>query len=495
MNARPLPIPDTVPLVPRCAPALLWSVLVVVLLATFGCAPGTGEGPGEEKASAPSRLDLAGAAAGRNLVLFTVDTVRADRLNSYGYGVRETSPNIDALLASGVRFENAIAPRALTWPSLTSVLTGLYPSGHAVLENGYQLAEEVVILGERLQEAGYVTGAFLSNMCGSSRRGLDAYACGGGNDGKTIRMAHEWLRSLEAEPDGGERPFFLWVHLFAAHGPYYNGGDRATRLDPGYEGLLGPKKWRLDRVMVEGVELTPRDVQHLDALYDAAIQGTDNSAAGLMEGVYAHTPPEDTLLVFLADHGEDLYDHNGYLYHACSVYQSSLHVPFGIAAPGLIPPGGRVPQTVELIDVAPTVLELLGLEPLPEVHGVSLVPYLERPGQGGGKGRPAFSEYGDTEIHTVQSDGWKLIVNPEGITPYCMAEAPADLYPIEEVELYDLAADPLEQVEVSEQNPARVAELARLLETRFSGLARRDGKQEIDPELREQLRALGYVAN
>ena len=94
------------------------------------------------------------------------------------------------------------------------------------------------------------------------------------------------------------------------------------------------------------------------------------------------------MVVVTADHGEELYEHNGYLYHSCSVYQSTLHVPLGISAPGLIPPGARVPQTVELIDVMPTLLALLGLPALPEVHGKSLVPYLERPGEGG-RGRPA----------------------------------------------------------------------------------------------------------
>ena len=232
------------------------------------------------------------------------------------------------------------------------------------------------------------------------------------------------------EQGSEQRPFFLWIHLFAAHPPYLNGGDRANELDPGYDGLLGPKKWRLDRVMEEGIELDERDIAHLDALYDAAVGGTDRIAGGFLDALAHLSPPEKTLLVFAADHGEELYDHNGYLYHACSVYQTALHVPLGMVAAGLLPAGARVPQPVELIDVAPTVLDLLGLDPLAEAHGVSLVPYLERGGEGGGAGRPAFSQYGSTRIHTVQADGWKLIDNPDGLTPYCMAEAPADLYPI-----------------------------------------------------------------
>jgi arylsulfatase A-like enzyme len=479
------------PLRPRSVrPSRALPLLLAAAALAVACGGERG-GAGGETAEAARRVPLAGAAAGRNVVLFTVDTVRADRLNAYGYAVRETSPRLDRMLAEGVLFENATAPRALTWPSLASVLTGLYPSGHGVLENGWELAPEVVTLAERMRQAGYVTGAFLGNMCGEEPQGFDATSCTAGQDGKVVARAVEWLSSLD-----GERPFFVWVHMFAAHGPYYNGGDRANQLDPGYEGLLGPKKWRLDRVMVEQLELDEREVRHLDALYDAAVIGTDHIAAGFLDALPHLSPPEETLLVFAADHGEDLYDHHGYLYHACSVYQTSLHVPLGIAAPGLVPAGARVAQSVELVDVAPTVLELLGMEPLADAHGVSLVPWLERAGSGGGGGgRPAFSEYGATEIHTVQSDGWKLVWNPEALSPYCMAEAPEGHYPIEPVELYDLAADPLELRNLAEEERARVVRMAQLLEQRFSGLSRRDGAQEVSPELREQLRALGYVAN
>lgn len=474
---------------------LLPALLLAVLLAA--CGEDAGPEPKTtvetQPAPPPERLELAGAARGRNVLLLTVDTVRADRLNAYGYQVRQTSPRIDALLAGGATFERAIAPRALTWPSLASVFTGLYPSGHGVLENGFSLAEGVGTLAQQFADAGYVTAAFLGNMCGAEWAELDAYSCTAGQDGKVVERAAGWLNQRARE--GAEEPFFLWVHLFAAHGPYYNGGDRADELDPGYEGTLGPKKWRLDRVMTEEVELSPRDVQYLDALYDAAVIGTDGSVGRVLDALESAVQDESTLTVFLSDHGEDLYDHNGYLYHACSVYQSGLHVPFGISAPGILPGGIRVAQPVELVDVAPTLLELAGLPPLAESHGVSLLPYLERLGRGGGAGRPAFSEYGDTRIHTVQADGWKLVFNPDGVTPYCMAGAPEGHYPIAEVELYDLEADPLELDNLARREEGRVVRMAQLIEQRFSGLAKRQGEQDMSPELRDQLRALGYIAN
>jgi arylsulfatase A-like enzyme len=437
----------------------------------------------------PPRPRLAGGAQGWNVVLLTADTLRADRLGAYGYTARDNSPRLDARLASGVLFENAMAQRASTWPSLASLLTGLYPSAHGVVENGYGFPNDLPTLPKLLHAAGYRTGAFLSNMCQANHQGWDDFACAGGQDGKTVRRALDWAQALP-----GDRPFFLWVHLFGAHGPYYNGGDLAARvLDPGYEGPLGTRKWQLNRVMKERLALTDRDVRHLDALYDAAVMGTDRLSASLLDGLQAAGRLDRTLFVFTADHGEELYDHNGYLYHACSVYQTTLHVPLGISAPSLIPAGARVPQTVELIDVLPTLMDLLGMKPLPERHGRSLVRYLERPGEGG-EGKPAFSQYGSTAIRTVVRGDWKLVHNPEGISPVCIPDAPPDHYPIGRAELYDLGKDPGETRNLAQGQPALVAELVKLINQRFSGLTDRGRGQEVPEELKEELKALGYVA-
>lgn len=479
---------------PRSGPAAArrLSAIPLILLALTACSS-PAEAPAES-----ARRSLAGAAAGRNVLLLTVDTLRADRLNAYGYAVRATSPNLDALLAGGVTFERASAPRAATWPSLATVLTGLYPSGHGVVENGYELPDGLPSLPLLLRSAGYRTGAFLSNMCKANHQGWDAFACTGGEDGKTIARALEWVGSAERE--GDDRPWLLWVHLFGAHGPYYNGGGvAAAELDPGYEGPLGPKKWQLDRIMEEEIALDERDIAHLDALYDAAVIGSDRLAGRLLRGLRERGGlGEDAVVVLLADHGEELYDHHGYLYHACSVYETTLHVPLGILVPGLLPGGGRVRQRVELGDVLPTLLDLLGVTGPEESHGVSLVPYLDRSaggGSGGGPGRPAFGEYGQVPLHTVAAGDWKLVWNPTGHQPYCVAGAPEGHYPLDRVELYDLAADPGETVNLAEENPARVAELSGLIERRFAGLRRRAETQEIPEALREELRALGYVAN
>jgi arylsulfatase A-like enzyme len=356
-----------------------------------------------------------------------------------------------------------------------------------VVENGYGFPDDLPTLPKLLHAAGYRTGAFLSNMCKANHQGWDDFSCSGGRDGKAVQAALEWAGQLE-----GEKPFFLWVHLFGAHSPYYNGGDLAAReLDPGYAGPLGPKKWQLNRVMTERLPLTERDLRHLDALYDAAVMGSDRLAGSLLEGLRSQGRLERTLVVTAADHGEELYDHNGYLYHACSVYQTGLHVPLAIAAPGLIPAGAHVPQVVELIDVMPTALALLGLAPPVEQHGRSLVPALA------GKSldaRPAFSEYGSAPLQTVVEDDWKLVFNPTRFEPVCIPDAPPGHYPIGRAELYDLAQDPGETRNLADRQPERAAELARRIRQRFAAVHNRIEDQDVSEEMRKELEALGYVA-
>jgi arylsulfatase A-like enzyme len=459
-----------------------WLCLVAALVLSHAACPGVRDRPAERRA-------LAGAASGWNILVLSVDTLRADRLGIFGYAARDNSPHLDRWIGSGVRFSAAHSARASTWPSLASALTGLYPSGHGVIRNGYSLPAELPTLPKILKNSGYRTAAFLSNMCQANHQGWDAFACSGGRDRRMVDSALAWAK----ESPGGA-PFLLWTHFMGPHPPYYSGGNRATQLDPGYTGALAPKRGPLDRIMQQGIALLPADLQHLDAIYDAAVMGTDELIGQMLDGLAAAGKLEKTILVVLADHGEELYQHNRYLYHACSVYQTTLHVPFAIIAPGLLAGGAEVPQEVELIDLLPTILGLVGVPPPAEQHGVSLVPYLERPGSGG-KGKPAFSEYDETRIRTIRSGDWKLIVNPEGIRPVCMEGVPEGFYPIAARELYNLATDPHEQVNLASRETGRVAELEQLLERRFTGLRNRAQRQELPEELRRELGALGYVAN
>ena len=244
--------------------------------------------------------------------------------------------------------------------------------------------------------------------------------------------------------------------------------------------------------MTKRLKLNPADLRHLTALYDAAVMGSDHLAGLLIDGLQRAGRLDHTLFIVTADHGEELYAHNGYLYHACSVYQTTLHVPLGFRAPGLLPAGAQIPQTVELVDVLPTALELLGVKVPLGLQGQSLVPYLARSGAGG-PGKPAFSEYGTSGIHTIVQAGWKLVDNPKDFDPVCIPGAPPHHFPIGHEELYDLNADPGEQHNLASQQPARVAELRRMIADRFKGLAQRAKPQQIPERLRKELENLGYV--
>jgi len=325
-------------------------------------------------------------------------------------------------------------------------------------------------------------------MCSANHRGWESFACASTDDNKANAQAAEFFGALD-----DERPFFLWVHYFGPHGPYFNGGNHILEIgDPEYRGPVDAKKGKLNRIMQDGIPLATEDIDYLDALYDAAVMGTDLQVKRLLDLLAASGRLERTLIVFLADHGEDLYDHHNYIYHACSVYESGLHVPLAIVAPGLLAPGAEVADPVELIDVLPTLLDLLGVDPPAILHGRSLVPYLE--GAERIRPRPAFSEYGKSRIRTVVDGRWKLVDNPDEETPYCFADAPRDLYPIARTELYDLEADPEELDNLAADHPDEVARLQALIQRRFASLASRADEQEIPEELKEELRALGYIA-
>jgi choline-sulfatase len=434
---------------------------------------------------------LRAAARGWNVLLISVDTLRADHLGAYGYSERRVSPTIDGLLAQGIRFEQADAQRALTWPSLGSVLTGLYPSAHGLLYNGYRFPDDLPTLPKILHASGYQTGAFLSNMCHANHLGWDERYCSRSNDGRLAGHAMDWLAKLD--PD---KPFLLWLHYFGAHPPYFHGGRRAERMDPGYAGSLGTKMWQLEHVMTNGIPLDGADLKHLNALYDAAILGTDRRISRFLRRFDELVGRKHTLIIFLADHGEDLYQHHNYIFHACSVYQSGLHVPLAFIAPGLLPQSVEVQAPVELIDVLPTVLDLLGIQPPPVQHGRSLLPLLEQPNSRSRR-TLVYSEYSDTRIHTVSDGRWKLIDNPDEFLPLCFAGAPPDLYPIQKVELYDLQSDPDETTNLAERNPGRVHRMQAMIWKHFSSLqgSGTATRQDVPEDVRKQLEALGYVAN
>ncbi len=285
------------------------------------------------------------APRGLNLLLVTLDTTRADRLGCYGHAAAKTR-YIDRLAAEGTRFETVIAPAPITLPSHSSILTGLYPFEHGVRNNGnFYLAPRFPTLATVLKARGYRTGAFVSSFILDRRYGLDR-----GFDVYDDRMEGEYAQvvTLQAERRGDrtalalgrfvderakepQAPFFAWLHLYDPHEPY-----------------RPPRPFR---------DLFAQDP------YDGEIAFADAILASVLDRLRAASLLDRTLVVVTADHGESLGEH-GETTHSMFVYEGAIRVPLVVWRPGLVPAGRVVSEPVRLVDVAPTVLELLGEQPL-----------------------------------------------------------------------------------------------------------------------------------
>jgi len=463
-----------------------WLLLALGALLA-GCAPGDrgseadsgarvhpSRATGQPAGGPPPLPFETGAAAGRSLVLITLDTTRADRIGCYGYPGAET-PNLDLLAAEGVRFADAVTPVPMTLPAHTSLLTGLDPPHHGVRANGeYSLGPEHTTLAEALGTVGYETAAFVSSFVLARRFGLaqgfefyddDLEAARGTafeqqNKRSAAAVTDAVLAWVERRGSGGGRPFFLWVHYFDAHDPY----------EP-------PSPWR---------------ERHTDSPYDGEIASVDAAVGRLLEGIEAFVPPERSVIVAVGDHGESLQEHTE-RYHSRSLYEGAIRVPLVIAAPGAIAAGGAVDdRVVGLVDLYPTLLDLLGVaRPSggPSLDGRSLTR------SGAPPGAPSADEdralYVET-LNTYLDNGW---------APLYALRRHTDKYILApRAEYYDLRDDPHEQANllaggssagVSQSLAERLGDLVAA-QPGIVEVAR--GRQETDPEVRARLEALGYLS-
>ncbi len=402
------------------------------------------------------------AAPPRNVLLVTIDTLRADRVGAFG-SQRGLTPTLDALAKDGVRFANAYSVVPLTAPSHASMLTGRHPVVNGLRNNGTQvLPDAEVLVSELLKARGFATAAIVSALVLSSDFGLnqgwDLYYeedILGSRRGhglwydqrpadKTVDRALAWLR---AEKD---RPFLLWVHLFDPHGPY----------DPP----------------------SPYKEAHADVPYDGEVAFADAQIGRLLDALREMGQYERTLVIAAADHGEGLGDHEE-TYHGIFLYDSTMRVPLIVRPPG--GGGGRVVEDLaSTLDVAPTILDALGI-PLPEeagpVQGVSLVPAL-----GGGR-VPARSVYLES-IYGSTSYGWAV--------PRALVRGRNKWIELPGPELYDLKEDPAETRNLSAERSGEAEDLGRRLaqaRAEMEGSARVAETAAIDDETRDRLISLGYI--
>lgn len=393
----------------------------------------------------------------RNVVLISIDTCRADHLSCYGYK-RPTTPHIDAVARDGVFFQQALTPVPLTPPAHSSMLTGTYPPTHGVrLNTGERLADSNVTLAEILREAGYQTAAFVGGFPLDARFGLnqgfDTYDCQFTKNDKSKyiaeRSAEEVNRPALAWLAGhAAKPVFLFLHYYDAHALYRPPGQFAS--------------------------------QYADDPYAGEIAYVDHCIGEVVDRLRALGMYDNTLLIITGDHGESLGEH-GEDDHGYYIYQSTLRVPLVIRSPH-----GRkdhqVADNVSLVDIVPTVLDLVGLKIPPQVQGVSLRRNLEG-GSATDKQRPVYCEsldvalYGCNPLHGIVEDQWKYIRSPKP-------------------ELYDLSRDAGEQRNLIEKEPAIAQQLRGRLETMLPQMevaTPESGRSMVDPANVKRLQSLGYI--
>lgn len=455
-----------------------------------------------------------------HVLLVTLDTCRADRIGAYG-NQRIDTPHLDRLATTGALFENAVAPVPSTLPAHTSLMTAQYPALHGVHDNGiYFLEPGSITLAERLQEAGYSTAAFVSAYVLDEHfgigQGFEVY-----DDAMDLplkAMKKEWLEQ-EKDPDrqqwlrhlaapyqrraeattraaidwlenAPQQPLFLWVHYFDPHMPYDAPEPYGAQYDPDYEGPADGQEgtfWKLYR----SSQWSDRDQQHMIARYDGEIAYMDHWFGELQKAFEDLGLADNLFTAVVGDHGESFGEHQIVWEHNAVLYESVVHVPL-LLHHSTIPAGRRIDKVVRALDVAPTLLDYLGLQPLASSHGQSLRPLLRA-----GAANVDFDEgvllQALRERQVTPSES-SLIGFREGNHKLILT-----LDRNEQVvarELFDLERDPREKESYLDQ----YLSAARSLESRalsvYRTLHRMRGAlplQAVDPVTEDALRALGYV--
>lgn len=462
------------------------------------------DGPLPGVFGAPEILDRAAPPPGWNVLLVSIDTLRADRLGAYG-ATSGASPNIDALASAGIVFTDMSANAPYTLPAHATLFSGQFPSVHGVEDRGRLLSPaRSPVLARILAAHGYRTqafaaGGFLTPDFGF-HAGFDGFAIvdplrhpGSSYFAEFRREFPEQSPSTLATVPGVERvrswlgahagePFFLFLHTYEVHD--YDpppgtttcaaGGCRST-LDDHHQ-LLFPRR-------TEPFPGTPEDRAHLGHLYDAALRHVDAQLGSLFAELERLGLEEHTLIVVTTDHGEELFE-RGHLQHGKTLYDEILRIPLVLRIPGHAP--ARIATPAMQVDVAPTLLSALGFPLDPRMQGLDL---LER----GNAPRPLWAEVDDHFVQktSLRAEGWKLVHGP--------LDARVSIPNAREWELYDLGRDPQEREDAAEREPERLARLQAQLgafEDRLrlasDALGAIEQGAELDERAQRLLEHLGY---
>jgi choline-sulfatase len=464
----------------------VWIIITLCLVVISACSPPP-NAPAEPK----------------NLVILSIDTLRADHLGLYGYR-RPTSPHLDRFARSSVVFDQAVTVHVATAPAHGTILTGEYPGSHGIERNGMTLKKGIPTLAGIFAEKGLATGAFVSGWTLQRHTGLDRGfeiydddlgppRNGARRDGsETTAAAVTWIREQVA----AEKDFFLFVHLFEPHWPYDPPARDALRFLPGvYELTTVSKPVHLDRLLSVN-RLTLAEQQEYVARYDGEIVVADRLADRLFDELERLGVAHNTVVIVLSDHGETLFEREWTMDHGTRPYEEQTRVPLVLHIPGDPYAGHRVPDQVSLVDVVPTALEIFGLESPRSLPGRSLLPLIRgertdeqpRPAFITARAEPRRVPHIDAPllsrglVRAIRLPGIKLIEYP-------MAGQ------LRQPELFNLIDDPGERNNRAKTSFDIVVGLHNELEKWQSatGQAPEPGSRELDPEVEEALRELGYI--
>ncbi|MCI0445316.1 sulfatase-like hydrolase/transferase [bacterium] len=471
----------------------------------------------DRKANLPQQTS---AANRPNILLIVVDTLRWDFVSAYGFP-HPLTPNIDALAREGVLYENAISPSPWTTPSHASLFIGQYPSRNGVDGRNILLDPTSKTLASELSRSGFQTAGFINNVYIRRQtglgRGFQQYEeFWGRNECSSIMLLIEFLREKfnPREDTGametrnaiidwlhhdwtGKHPFFLFVHLMEPHAPYGAPSSEVQKFLPrGVTPQQAAKVNQDPEIFITGkLKMTARDFEILTALYQNDVNYVDSVIGEIIQDFRHRNLLDNTLVIFTSDHGEH-FGENGLMSHELSLYDVLIHVPLVIRFPNRNHAGTRIKETVQTIDIFPSVLRFLKSESKLDLQGFSLLPdFFER------KNHPyAFSEYNNLRaadkmkrrfpdlpdspiwrtkvLKSVRTEDWKFIWSTDGIR-----------------ELYSIANDPYEKNNLAQSNPEQIKKMQEILAKWSLSFkpSRFYQNEEISREALDELRSLNYV--
>jgi arylsulfatase A-like enzyme len=440
----------------------------------------------------------------KNVVVYLIDTLRADKLQPINPRSRVRTPGLGRFVEQAAVMASAHTQENWTKPSVATLLSSLYPWQHNAVTTEAVVPAAVRLLPEVLGERGFHTGAFIANGYVSDRfgfrQGWSTYRnyVREGRRNAAQYVAADVLEWLDARPQ--DKPFFLYVHTIDPHVPYKPPRSFLEMYDANpYSGVVdfSGDNELLEKIKAGRIPLGPRDRERLEALYDGEISYHDVHFNAIVEGLRRRGVEDDTMFIIVADHGEEFWDH-GSVGHGHSVYEELLRIPMIVKLPGTTNGAVRLDDAVGLVDVMPTVLEALGQPLPPDLAGTSFLPLLR-------------GEAADAPRATVSGfmEGWRTVV----VGRYKLIHRTID-----RMMVHDLGADPREQTDVAAEHPIALRYLRGMLGLTLglaesapppgavAGVAGGPGtrprarpqvhQQEtttIDAETEAQLRALGYV--